>query len=108
MYEQTRLPGALVEFWGWQLQAACRGLDPATFFHPANERGPSRREREAAAKTICSGCPVIRTCLEWALYVREPYGVWGGLSALERDTVLHSVSATRPAFAVERRTPFGA
>lgn len=32
----------------------------------------------AAAKEICSGCPVQAPCLSGALDRREPWGVWGG------------------------------
>ena len=32
----------------------------------------------AAAKRICSECPVLATCLEGAMTRREPWGVWGG------------------------------
>jgi WhiB family redox-sensing transcriptional regulator len=58
------------------------------FFHPENERGPSRTRREDAAKKICSGCPVTRECLDWALRTREPYGVWGGKSTEERTQLI--------------------
>ena len=72
----------------WQMQAACRGTDTEVFFHPENERGPSRRRREARAKAVCHHCPVITACLQAALAIHEPYGVWGGLSADERVTPL--------------------
>jgi WhiB family redox-sensing transcriptional regulator len=32
----------------------------------------------ARAKTICSECPVMLTCLEGAIARHEPWGVWGG------------------------------
>jgi WhiB family redox-sensing transcriptional regulator len=31
------------------------------------------------------GCPVRIQCAEHALRVREPYGIWGGLSEEERE-----------------------
>ena len=70
------------------MQAACRGTDTEVFFHPENERGPSRRRREARAKAVCQHCPVIMACLHTALDSHEPYGVWGGLSTGERETLL--------------------
>ena len=69
------------------VDAACRGADTAVFYHPDNERGPSRRRREVRAKEICKGCPVIAECLRSALEAREPYGVWGGLSVEERQAL---------------------
>jgi WhiB family redox-sensing transcriptional regulator len=63
-------------------------MDGATFFHPWNERGPARDEREQRAKAICATCPVIAECAAHALAVREAYGVWGGLTEHEREAML--------------------
>lgn len=82
-----RLPPPVSAVWDWQTYAACRNTDGAVFFHPAHERGPAARAREAAAKRICAGCPVAGACLRHALTVREPYGVWGGLTTAERDRI---------------------
>jgi WhiB family redox-sensing transcriptional regulator len=88
MAEVRRLPAPRLGDWDWQVRAACRGIDTANFYHPENERGPSRTKRELRAKAVCSGCPVIENCRRWALSTREPYGVWGGLSAEEREAML--------------------
>ena len=93
MAEIRRLPTLREGDWDWQLEASCRGLDTATFYHPENERGPSRARRESRAKAVCAGCPVVQNCLRWALAAREPYGVWGGLSVDERESLLSSKSA---------------
>ena len=85
MSDLSRLPGPVAEVWDWQLHAACRGLPSEIFFHPDNERGPARAARDEAAKVVCSTCPVRVQCRAHALEVREPYGVWGGLSEDERD-----------------------
>ena len=45
-------------------------------------------QREQRAKEMCRRCPVIEQCRSHALEVREPYGVWGGLSESERDMLL--------------------
>ncbi len=84
MTDMSRLPGPIADLWDWQLQAACRAVDTGTFFHPEGERGHDRAARDLAAKEVCSHCPVIRECATHALKVREPYGVWGGLSEEER------------------------
>ena len=70
--------------WEWQLHGACRGTDSAVFFAPTGESRRNRRKREIAAKTVCMSCPVRTACLRHALAIREPYGVWGGLSETER------------------------
>lgn len=88
MADISHLPTPKAGDWEWQLRGACRGLDSGMFFHPENERGPSRARREDAAKKVCAGCPVTRECLSWALRTREPYGVWGGKSTEERTQLL--------------------
>jgi WhiB family transcriptional regulator, redox-sensing transcriptional regulator len=50
----------------------------------SSESADVRRVRESEAKRICAGCPVQRECLEYALRVREPFGIWGGLNETER------------------------
>jgi WhiB family redox-sensing transcriptional regulator len=80
-----RLPGPVADLWDWQLDGTCRRENPEVFFHPDGERGPSRRNRDEAAKAVCRGCPVLANCREHALAVREPYGVWGGLTEYERE-----------------------
>src|SRR3712207_647666 len=93
MAEISRLPGPNADLWDWQLAGACRGSDPDVFFHPDGERGPGRRAREAAAKAVCAGCPVLARCAARALAVREPYGVWGGRTAEEREAAYAASSA---------------
>jgi WhiB family redox-sensing transcriptional regulator len=59
------------------------------FFAPAQfEPKEERMARERKAKLICSTCPVRIECLEYALRIREPHGVWGGLNELERRLLL--------------------
>lgn len=91
MTDIRRLPGPTAELWEWQLLGACRGADPELFFHPEGERGPTRSNRELAAKAICATCPVLEQCRAAALAAREPYGVWGGLSEHEREQILGGV-----------------
>lgn len=97
MADIQRLPGALSEPWEWQLHAACRGMDSSTFFHPPEERNAARENRIAAAKSICGGCPAIIECRAHALRVREPYGIWGGMSEDERAIALGLQSLRYPA-----------
>lgn len=82
------LPPPLAENWDWQLRAACRDLDLNKFFHPPGERSRRRERRIREAKQVCAGCPVAQQCLQHALGVQEPYGIWGGLSEEERAAAL--------------------
>jgi WhiB family redox-sensing transcriptional regulator len=73
----------------WQVKAACRGPQAAVFFPPAQfERKEDKLLREARAKEICLTCGVKKECLEYALSIREPHGIWGGLNEAERSRLL--------------------
>ena len=76
---------ALVEETPWLHRAACRGPNVDLFYPPNTiERKSERLERESRAKAICKRCEVIRECLEYAVRIREPHGIWGGLTERER------------------------
>jgi WhiB family redox-sensing transcriptional regulator len=73
----------------WQLRAACRGPQAAVFFPPGSfERKDEKLARESRAKEICRTCPSKKPCLEYAIAIREPHGIWGGLSETERKAML--------------------
>ncbi len=99
----SRLPAPRQESYEWQYLGACNDADPETFFPPEHERGPRRRRRESAAKAYCGVCPVVKSCLEHALAVQEPYGVWGGLNATEREHLLRASSPRRTARPLEAK-----
>ncbi|MDO5629317.1 MAG: WhiB family transcriptional regulator [Mobilicoccus sp.] len=94
MAEISRLPGPMADRWEWQYEGACRTSGPESFFHPEGERGSTRRARDSAAKMVCAACPVIEQCREHALAVREPYGVWGGMTEDERTAELSAQLAS--------------
>ncbi len=74
----------------WQMRAACRGPLASVFFPPSHfERKEEKEAREARAKSICASCSVRQACLEYALRIREPHGIWGGLNEVERKQLLH-------------------
>ena len=77
----------------WRSAAACRSADPELFF-PLSESGKAL-EQIAEAKAICTGCPVRRQCLEFALRTR-PHGIWGGLTELERHHGRRPMGDDRP------------
>ncbi len=73
----------------WQDRAACKGPQSRVFFPPSHlERKDEREAREQRAKAICASCPVRIECLDYAIEIREPHGIWGGLNELERKAVL--------------------
>lgn len=80
---------------GWQRQAACGDLDGAWFFPADREPADVRAARTARAKSVCALCPVVSDCLAYALSVREPFGIWGGLTEAERAAALRARSRAR-------------
>jgi len=71
------------------VRASCRGPQAAIFFPPSHfERKEDKEARERRAKAICQSCPVRKPCLEYALGIKEPHGIWGGLNEMERKQVL--------------------
>lgn len=43
----------------------------------------------AAARRICGGCEIRVECLNWALDNGEGYGIWGGLTEIQRRAISH-------------------
>ena len=69
----------------WQLHGLCRGNHAHLFFPPSTfERKDERQRREIRAKSICQVCPVQSDCVDYALDIREPYGIWGGMTESDR------------------------
>ena len=66
----------------WRGDASCKDLDPNLFF-PIGVTGPAV-DQIAAAKSICSDCPVRRECLDFAITTNQEFGVWGGTTEDER------------------------
>ena len=65
----------------WMADGACRMYPPGTFF-PSDGVGVDR------ARKICATCPVVASCLEYALTNRLEHGVWGATSERERRRIL--------------------
>lgn len=62
----------------WADDASCRTSDPEAFY-------PKYGESTADAKMVCAPCPVKNQCLEYAVIHDERFGVWGGVSAHQRE-----------------------
>jgi len=69
-----------IDIKGWADKAMCKNLDTDVFF-------PKRGEATTPIKIICSNCPVVQPCLEYALKSGEKFGVWGGTSERERRRI---------------------
>jgi WhiB family redox-sensing transcriptional regulator len=65
----------------WKLAGACRMVSTDLFY-------PVSDSEAEPAKAVCATCRVIDQCLEYALSVREPEGIWGGHTFAERRSIL--------------------
>ncbi|WP_331731483.1 WhiB family transcriptional regulator [Kitasatospora sp. NBC_01300] len=77
----------------WRDRAVCREEDPELFF-PFGNTGPAILQAEQA-KSVCRRCPVMETCLQWALETGQDDGVWGGMSAEERRAMKRRAGRNR-------------
>ena len=61
----------------WRARANCASgsVDPEAFY----------RSDGTEAKKICEQCPVKEFCLQEAIAADDPWGVWGGMTAIERS-----------------------
>ena len=77
----------------WRSQAACLDEDPELFF-PIGSSDPALLQIQKA-KPVCWRCPVVETCLDWAMETRQEAGVWGGLSEDERRALKRRTARAR-------------
>ena len=79
----------------WRERAACLEYPAVLFFGLDDSETPAeRRTREDQAKRVCFECGVRKECLDYALTTKEPYGIWGGLTEIERRGRLAATRAT--------------
>lgn len=75
------------ELTNWQEVAPCKGA--TDIFFPSDNLGSSALLiAEERAKQICRSCPFMQECLELALVNREKDGIWGGMTARERRSLI--------------------
>ncbi|MEU5449969.1 WhiB family transcriptional regulator [Streptomyces californicus] len=77
----------------WRVDAACRDEDPDLFF-PTGTTGPALVQAEEAKAVCRRRCPVMETCLQWALESGQDHGVWGGTDEDDRRRI-HRRAARR-------------
>jgi WhiB family transcriptional regulator, redox-sensing transcriptional regulator len=75
----------------WRLGAACSQANADWFFATGDSR--LALDQIAAAKNICSTCPVLQTCRDWSLTpvngnLRDQFGVFAAMTPAERRTQL--------------------
>lgn len=66
----------------WDL-AACHGMYTDLFYRVEEERNVDAYPYINAVREVCARCPLWQQCFQYA-YENERYGVWGGMTSLER------------------------
>ncbi|OLF11874.1 WhiB family transcriptional regulator [Actinophytocola xanthii] len=87
----SELLGIDAQATAWMRDGLCAQTDPDAF-HP-DEHGSVE-----PAKAVCAVCPVLAECRAYALETGQRFGVWGGLSARERQQIRTGTitKSTRP------------
>lgn len=60
----------------WREDALCSQVGGDHWF-------PEKGETNSDAKKVCSRCPAVDACLEYAVATWQRYGVWGGKTPKE-------------------------
>lgn len=72
----------------------CQENDPETWF-PSGENLPEDTEKIRVAKSLCSQCHERTKCLTFAVTNRIRYGIWGGTTEKERESLIRRMSRNR-------------
>lgn len=89
----------------WVIWAACRAVDPDLMYPDRQEVGQT-----AAARAVCTRCPVRAQCLEYVMATESQvnrHGVWGGLTPDQRRELFAASGMARPQ-PIQHGTPAGA
>jgi WhiB family redox-sensing transcriptional regulator len=70
----------------------CREF-PELFYPEDHYQIPVKKIAESSAKILCSGCPLLKACKDYAVAAQESYGIWGGTNPQERREI--RLEATR-------------
>lgn len=62
----------------WKLMGACATIGDPDLWYSSNVK------EQRIAKKICYKCPVLAECLVYSFENEEAYGIWGGLTEIER------------------------
>lgn len=76
----------------WLEDSACK----TAVASEADWYGDPMSRQQKLAISICNGiCPVAKECLSYALRSDEIYGVWGGLTSKQRQTLVRKKGQLR-------------
>jgi WhiB family redox-sensing transcriptional regulator len=72
----------------WMTEGACHDEDPDLFFPISASDAGAEQIRQATS--ICDHCGVESVCLRYALNNRIKYGIWGGRTEQQRQSLIRS------------------
>jgi WhiB family redox-sensing transcriptional regulator len=76
----------------WSEEAPCRAFGP-DYMYPTSENSQTR-----VAGQLCFDCPFQVSCLNYALTIKEEYGVWGGTTEKDRKDIHAHIVEEYPNF----------
>lgn len=71
----------------WQERGACRTYGQPDLWFTVGIDRVAQLDRQEAKRVCLTECPVLAECRAYALAVREPDGIWGGLDEQDRQDV---------------------
>lgn len=80
--QSSAAPDLTGGFHHWQAAGLCATDYDPDFFFDISEKD---HNAAAAAKSVCAGCTIRERCLDAAMLADEEYGIWGGMTPLERE-----------------------
>lgn len=80
---------------GWRSAAACARSEDRDLFYPNGWQSRAAKTQVEEAKWFCRRCDVRNECLSEALANDEQYGIWGGLTTIERRDMVRRERAVR-------------
>lgn len=72
----------------------CQKNDPEIWF-PSGENLPEDTEKIKTAKSLCLQCHETNKCLSFAVTNKIRYGIWGGTTESERETLIRRAERNR-------------
>ena len=70
-----------------EARCAAIDVDPDWWFNENYYDRARYTDEQRLAIKICRSCEECHACLKWALENNEPFGIWGGMRARERQAV---------------------
>ena len=67
--------------------AVCLTVGPDPWFPDMESRGDRVFVDEQRAVELCKTCPRMDDCANFAVENRMEYGIWGGLTKFDRETI---------------------